>query len=75
MYKKFWTLLFFCWVMVLRVMAQTDTTNKPVEMADGLRANGKIYVVVMVLVTILAGLIFYVIRLDRKIGRLEKESK
>ncbi|HXB08109.1 MAG TPA: hypothetical protein VNW04_13355 [Puia sp.] len=66
-------LLFFCWMMTLPVMAQTDTTK--VEMADGMRANGKIYVVVLVLVTILAGMIFYVARLDRKIGKLEKETK
>ncbi|HLZ87989.1 MAG TPA: hypothetical protein VKQ52_12130 [Puia sp.] len=74
MYKKFWVLLLSCWMLTLSAMAQNDTT-RPVEMADGLRANGKIYVVVMVLVTILAGLIFYVVRLDRKISRLEKENK
>jgi hypothetical protein len=75
MYTKMRTLLllFFCWMMTLPVMAQTDTTK--VEMADGMRANGKIYVVVLVLVTILAGMIFYVARLDRKIGKLEKETK
>jgi len=67
-------ILFFCWVLALPVMAQADTTRK-VEMATGLRANGKIYVVVLVLVTILAGVLFYVVRLDRKIGKLEKELK
>jgi len=67
-------ILFFCWVLALPLMAQADTTQK-VEMADGLRANGKIYVVVMVLVTILAGVLFYMVRLDRKIGKLEKELK
>jgi CcmD family protein len=51
-----------------------DVDQRP-EMADLLRSNGKIYVVVAVLVTILAGLFFYLIRLDRKIGRLEKEVK
>jgi CcmD family protein len=61
-------------MLALPVMAQADTTQK-VEMADGLRANGKIYVVVLVLVTILAGVIFYVVRLDRKISKLEKELK
>lgn len=65
-------LLFFCWMLNLPVMAQPDS-GKPVEMADGLRANGKIYVVVLVVITILAGLIFYVVRLDRKIHKLEKE--
>ncbi|HVU99434.1 MAG TPA: hypothetical protein VHE34_29635 [Puia sp.] len=76
MHTKFRTLLIllFCWVLALPVMAQADTTRK-VEMADGLRANGKIYVVVMVLVTILAGVLFYMVRLDRKIGKLEKELK
>lgn len=64
----------FCWALALPVMAQGDTTQK-VEMATGLRANGKIYVVVLVLVTILVGVLFYVARLDRKIGKLEKEQK
>lgn len=45
-----------------------------VEMADGMRQSGKIYVVIAVILTILAGLIFYIIRLDRKISRFEKEN-
>jgi len=49
--------------------------GRPVEMADRLRADGKIYVVIAVLVTIFIGIIAYVIRLDRKISRLEKGSK
>ncbi len=44
------------------------------EMADALRADGKIYVVVAVLSVMLAGVLFYVVRLDRKITRLEKET-
>jgi hypothetical protein len=42
-----------------------------VEMADGMRSNGKIYVVVAVCLTILLGLFFYVFTLDRKITKLE----
>ena len=45
------------------------------EMADGLRASGKIYVVVAVVVVIISGLLFYLISLDRKVGRLEQEIK
>ncbi|MEO6540601.1 MAG: CcmD family protein [Ferruginibacter sp.] len=45
--------------------------NKP-EMADVMRSNGKIYVVVAVCLTILTGLFIYVFLLDRKISRLEK---
>lgn len=41
-------------------------------MADLMRSNGKIYVVVAVVGVVLAGLIVYVIMVDRKISRLEK---
>jgi hypothetical protein len=44
------------------------------EMADALRTDGKIYVVVAVLSVMLAGILFYVVRLDQKITRLEKET-
>jgi hypothetical protein len=44
------------------------------EMADAMRSNGKIYVVVLVLATIFAGIIAYLVRLDRKIGKLEKNN-
>ena len=46
-----------------------------VEMADGMRSEGKIYVVVAVCLTILLGLFFYVFTIDRKITKLEKENK
>jgi hypothetical protein len=52
--------------------ALSQTAAQPVEMADSMRADGKIYVVVAVILTILAGLIAYVISIDRKIGKLEK---
>jgi CcmD family protein len=44
------------------------------EMADTMHANGKIYVVVVVLATIFAGIFAYLVMLDRKISRLEKEK-
>ncbi len=52
--------------------AQDSAANKKPEMADALRADGKIYVVIAVVITILAGLILYVARLDRKISKMEK---
>ena len=36
-------------------------------------ANGKIFVVVAVLALILVGIFVYLITIDRKVGRLEKE--
>jgi tetrahydromethanopterin S-methyltransferase subunit D len=53
------------------VFAQVD--NKPVEMADVMRSNGKIYIVVAICVTILIGLFIYVWSVDRKVSKLEKE--
>lgn len=55
-----------------QVMAQQPVTNG-VEMADQLRADGKIWVVVTVIAAIFAGIVIYLIRLDRQIGKLEKE--
>jgi Na+/melibiose symporter-like transporter len=42
-------------------------------MASTMRSNGKIYVVVAVLATIVAGLFFYLIRIDKKVSKLEKD--
>jgi CcmD family protein len=43
-----------------------------VEMADGLRAEGKIYVVVLIILIVLFGLVGYLFLMDRKLNRLEK---
>ncbi len=43
-------------------------------MADDFRSEGKIYVVVAVMLTILAGIFFYLVRLDRTVSRLEKQD-
>ena len=52
------------------VMAQD---KPPVEMADVMRSNGKIYIVVAICLTTLIGLFLYVWSVDRKIAKLEKE--
>lgn len=49
--------------------------QEKVEMADTMRSNGKIYVVVAVLAIILIGLFIFLINIDRKINRLEKQHK
>ncbi len=45
------------------------------EMATGLRQSGKIYVVVLVLATIFAGIIAFLIYLERRIARIEREAE
>lgn len=56
--------------LFITFIAQAQDVKK-VEMADMMRSNGRIYVVVAVMLTILAGLILYIVRLDRKISKLE----
>lgn len=56
------------------VHAQDSLQKEKPQMADVMRSNGKIYVVVAVLMIILAGLFVYLIRLDRKLSRLEKSD-
>lgn len=77
MYKTFYFVLFLflSTCISLSALAQDSAAGRPVEMADRFRADGKIYVVIAVVVTILLGLIAYVMRLDSKISRLEKEFK
>lgn len=48
--------------------------QQSIEMADVMRSNGKIYVVVAVLLLILLGLIAYLVVLDRKVSKLEKQK-
>lgn len=60
---------------IFLLLAAISTTFADVEMADTMRANGKIYVVVVVLATIFAGIFAYLVYLDRKIAKLENEKQ
>lgn len=69
--KPLVTLLIALTAFTVNAIAQTN--DKP-EMADVMRSNGKIYVVVAVCLLILFGLIAYVIRIDRKLSKLEQKK-
>ncbi len=60
-------------ILLLLSLSAMAQENAP-EMADKFRTDGKIYVVVLVLATIFAGIIAYLVRLERKISKLEKEN-
>jgi len=64
-------MIFFCFSCIMATAQENDT----VEMADKMRSDGKIFVVIAVILTILTGLILYLVRLDRKISKLEKSGK
>ncbi|HOO09574.1 MAG TPA: CcmD family protein [Cyclobacteriaceae bacterium] len=65
--RKF-LLLFFSTLSSVAVYAQEE-----VGMADTMRSEGKIYVVVAILGLILFGLFGYLVVLDRKVTKLEKK--
>jgi protein-S-isoprenylcysteine O-methyltransferase Ste14 len=54
------------------VQAQEGTANT--AFGETMRSSGRIYVVIAVILTILLGLILYLVRLDKKMSKLEKEQ-
>jgi tetrahydromethanopterin S-methyltransferase subunit D len=53
-------------LMTALLLSTASYAQEKAEMADLMRSNGKIYVVVAVCLTILIGLFLYVFMLDRK---------
>jgi hypothetical protein len=66
--------LFFFLLLLLSVLQSYAQDVRP-EMADTFRSSGKIYVVVSVAAIVMFGLILYLITIDRKVSKLEKELK
>lgn len=60
---------------MLLMAAFTTYAQAEVEMADHLRAEGKIYVIVLIILIVLAGLFIYLFMLDRKVKKLEDRLK
>jgi CcmD family protein len=69
--NKIKRIIYSTMLVMLTVAAQAQTTDT--DTAGIMRSNGKIYVVVAIVVIILLGLFFYVFSLDKKISKLEKK--
>ena len=69
---KFIQLLLITLFTTIGAFAQMPDSTK--ESANILHQNGQIYLVVFVLVTIFAGIIFMLIKLERKLSSLEKTT-
>ncbi|WP_412467888.1 CcmD family protein [Pedobacter sp. KLB.chiD] len=65
--------IFFSLILMMATM-QLFAQNNGVEMADSLRSNGKIYVVVICIVIILVGLLVYLFSIDKRLKKIEKEN-
>lgn len=61
-------------MLLLSLAPLAQQVEQQAKMADLMRSEGRIYVVVAVILTIFAGLILYLVRLDRKISKLEKQG-
>ena len=62
-------------MLILLTALQVFAQAGEIEMADRLREDGKIWVVVGVILLIFTGVIIYLVRLDLKISRLEKQVR
>jgi len=71
MMRKLTLILFVLFVGSTSSMLAQDS----VEMAETMRSNGKIYVVVAVAAIVMIGILIYLIFLDRKISSIEKKIK
>lgn len=58
-----------------QLMLLFQQNNMAIEMADKLRDNGKIYVVVAIMTILFLGFLIYLISIDRKISKLEQSNK
>ena len=68
-------LLIFLFLLIGSNLGAQTNSIKSETMADLMRSNGKIYVVVAVVTTILIGLIAYMFRVEKKISSIENDLK
>jgi hypothetical protein len=57
------------------LVALTASAQQSPAMADGMRSEGKIYVVIAVIALIFAALAVFLVYLERKVSRMEKRLK
>jgi len=62
-------------LFVLLLITSLSFGQSDIEMADVMRSNGKIYVVVAVAAVVMLGIIIYLITIDRKVSAIEKKLK
>ena len=89
MLKQWLFLTGFALTLICTTLAQAQTpdatssttntevaaANTDIEMADLLRQDGKIYIVVACVLVVLLGMIIYLISIDKKVGQLEKQNR
>ncbi|MCO5935329.1 CcmD family protein [Mucilaginibacter sp. RB4R14] len=60
--------------LILMLLCFVAVKAQNVEMADKMRSEGKIYVVIGTIVIVFAGLAVYLFTIDRRLKKIEKEN-
>lgn len=60
--------------LLLSYMGVFAQQTQGVEMADAMRSQGKIYVVIVTISLIFVGLAIYLFSIDRRLRKIEKEK-
>lgn len=69
-------LIVMCLNILLPAMALAQgNSDSQIEMADAMRSNGKIYVVVLVIAIVFTGLVVFAIRTDSKLSKIERDVR
>jgi hypothetical protein len=69
MIKKILSLVF----LLSALFCSAQETGVSPQMADSFRSDGKIYVVITVIAMVFTALVIFLIALERKVKRLEKQ--
>lgn len=75
MRKLLSAVLFFAQTTYLLKAQNSTVSNNAIEMADGMRQSGKIYVVVAVMLIIFAGIAICLFGIEKRLRKLERETK
>lgn len=62
-------------ILILLLFLQQGTVAAQAEGGDFMRNMGKMYVVVAVISVVFIGIILYLLKLERKINKIEKENR
>ena len=62
-------------LFLFTLLISSSVEAQDIDMADGMRAEGKIYVVITIAFFVLAVMSIYMISIDRRIRKMENKQK
>jgi CcmD family protein len=73
--KRIGFVIAFCMFNIFCFAQQQQMNTTDEDQTDFMRSNGKIYVVLAIVTIIVIGIFIYLVNLDKKIKKLEKNKK